>query len=984
MGTAGPAGVLVGRSAELDVLTGAARAAATGSAGVVLLGGDAGIGKTRLVEELAGWARGEGFTVLVGQCAGLGDAVPYLPLADALRHVDPESLAAWPVLHRLIPGSGPYDESAAPPEESTGGLAQQRLFGSVLALLAELSARQPVLFILEDFHWADRSSRDLLVFLTRMLQSERVCLVSTYRTDDLHRRHPLRPLLAELRRLPAVTAVELRPLAPEDLADHLAHLLGTTAVGNELIAAIVERAEGNPFYAEELLAAYDRGLPDNLAELMLARVEQLSPQAQAVLRAAAVAGRRASHDLLAQVSDLDDRRFDEAMREIVSHGLMHPLRDGQGYAFRHALLQEAVYADLLPGERGRLHAAFARILARSGGRAAELAHHHLAGHDLEGALAASAEAGRRALRLGAPAEAHRHFNQVLALWDRVADPQALAGADRTTIGLHAAVAAADSGDNHRAIAQLRELPPTSEVNERLAHYLTEIEDTEGAVRAAQAAVDTAPDGPRLARALATYARAVYYTDRHDELEGLALRALEVAEASGTVDAEKNALVNLGNFAELAGDADRAERLLQRAYAKRSDDLSTDLRATFNLARLRYERGEIAAAAPIADRGIALAEETGLTWSAFGTDLRFLRFLIHYVLGEWDQAQAVASGFPIRAGTSSEAVLSSFALFVEVARGLPVVEERLAWLRPFWGAPIVTYMSRGLAAEHALWQGDPAAALDHVLAVLPTMDAFDPAVIRICATGLTALADFGSTNAKPIPGRSSERASDPLPDPASAPVPAAVSERDLADDLLQRARHAATTGPGTGIRGPLGPEGLAWLARAEAEWHRVHGTDTPDMWRRVVTAFDFGFSYEVARSRWRLAGSLLAAGERKAALAEWKAALATAEHLGATPLARELAALARRARFPGPHPKGSGAIADRDADQGADAGPELPSLTPREREVLALLAEGLTNREIAERLFIAQKTVSVHVSNILAKLGVSTRTQAAALAHRHRL
>ncbi|MEV4745467.1 AAA family ATPase [Streptosporangium sp. NPDC049248] len=912
--------VLIGRATELSRLTVVLDTAAAGQAGVALLGGDAGIGKTRMVTELAERAEAAGFAVLVGQCAELGDALPYLPLADALRSVRGElraELDARPVLGRLLPGG------TDPGRESTSGLTQQQLFGSMLGFLGV----RPVLLVLEDLHWADQSTRDLLVFLSRMLQTEAVCLVGTYRTDDLHRRHPLRRVLAELKRLPSVTSVELEPLDPHEMTDYLATLGGTDA---RVMREVVDRAEGNPFYAQELLDAVSAGcsMPDGLAGLLLSRAELLSDPAQGVLRSAAVAGRRADHDLLQQASGLDDLAFDEAMREIVSRGLLR--LDGEyGYAFRHALLQEVVYTDLLPGERIRTHAEFARLLTARGGSAAELAHHYLAGHDLPGALAASVEAGRRAERLGAPAEAHRHFDRALGLWDRVPDAERLAGIDHVGLARRSADAAADSGDNHRAISQLRRLPPSAEVNERLAYVLIDTDDLEGAIAAAHAAVEAAPEGPVLARALATYARSLYWSERHDEVEALAGRALETARRSGATDAETSALITLATLAALAGDIPRAKELLACATAESSGNLAIDLRAIFNQARLQYENGDLAEAAVTTGRGVRLAQETGLNWSTFGTDLRFLRLLIHYVAGEWDQAEQVASGFGVRVGTPAEALLSSFALFVEVARGLPRVEERLSWLEPFWPADVtITSMGRGLAAEHALWRGDPESALEHALAGLDAHAPDDPAVIRLSSIALWALADLGRT--------------------------------DGADALLERARVPAEVGPGTVRRGSMGPEGLAWLARAEAEWRRAHGRLDVAAWRAVVEAFDFGFVYEVARSRWRLAEALLAAGERAAALKEWELAVEVAESLRARPLATALAELGRRARF-------------------VSASSAL--LTAREQEVLALVAEGLPNREIGERLFIAQKTVSVHVSNILAKLGVSSRTQAAAVARR---
>jgi DNA-binding CsgD family transcriptional regulator len=602
---------------------------------------------------------------------------------------------------------------------------------------------------------------------------------------------------------------------------------------------------------------------------------------------------------------------------------------GHGYAFRHALLQEAVYTDLLPGERTRLHAAFARLLTSP----AELAHHHLASHDLAGAFAASIEAGRAAERVGAPAEAHSHYDRALSLWERVDDAARLAGTSRAELAFRSAVMAADSGDKHRAVAQLRVLPQTSEVSERLAYYLYETDDEAAAAEVAERAVESADEPAALSRAMATHARTLLWGPRHQEVEELATKALELARTAGARDAEVGALLTLATSVELRGDMHRAHELVEKAMAGPTGDLAMDLRARFHHARIHYEQGVLEHAAEVADDGIRLASDAGLMWSTYGTDLRFLRFLIHYVAGEWDAAETMAAGFGARVGTVPEAILSSFALFVEVARGLPVVEPRLSWLRPFWSDPLASYMSRGLAAEHALWHGDPATALDHVRAVLAAQVPGDSGNVRMAAIGLWALAELGTTEG--------------------------------ADELRAQARLAVESGP-TGAGGHLGPEGRAWALRVEAEWHRVHGRLDVELCRRVTEAFGYGFVYEAARARWRLAEALLAAGERDAAQVEWEQAREAAGKLRAVPLEGALLDFGRRARF---------------GSSGGQTSVPQGELTAREAEVLRLVAEGLTNREIAERLFIAQKTVSVHVSNILGKLGVSTRTQAAATARR---
>src|SRR6202046_3450373 len=282
-------GRLVVRDGELTRLLGLLDDASNGRPSHALISGDAGVGKTRLVAELASRASDRGFLVLSGRCAELGDSIPYLPLADALREgtttpgaaTEPlvAALAARPVLGRLLPDR----DAVAQPGGEVSGLAQQQLFGAVLGLLAELAEGHPVLLILEDLHWADRSTRDLITFLSRVLHRERLAIVVTYRTDDLHRRHPLRPVIAELLRLPSVTPVSLGPLDSSAMAEHLASM-SEQPLDAAALEQMITRAEGNAYYAEELLAASTAGceLPADLAELLVARMERLSATAQQV------------------------------------------------------------------------------------------------------------------------------------------------------------------------------------------------------------------------------------------------------------------------------------------------------------------------------------------------------------------------------------------------------------------------------------------------------------------------------------------------------------------------------------------------------------------------------------------------------------------------------------------------------------------------------------------------------------------------------
>lgn len=314
----------------------------------MLVAGDAGVGKTRVLNEMAGRAAASGMTVVTGHCVDLGDVgLPYLPFTEILGVLAADErfagvLAAHPVVERLL-GAG------------TGGVrdvdGRLRLFEGMAGLLADVADVAPLLLVLEDLHWADQSSRDLLRFLLgRGVLRHRLAVLASYRADDLHRRHPLRPLLAELIRLPAVERLELRPLADPDVA-RLVRALEDRPLPDTTVRRIVERAEGNAFYAEELLAATDSepaGVPGGLADVLLIRFEQLSDTAQQVLRTAAVAGRRVEHDVLREAVGLPEEELESALREAVGRQLL-VAGDDDTYSFRHALAREAVYADLLPG-----------------------------------------------------------------------------------------------------------------------------------------------------------------------------------------------------------------------------------------------------------------------------------------------------------------------------------------------------------------------------------------------------------------------------------------------------------------------------------------------------------------------------------------------------------------------------------------------------------------------------------------------------------
>ncbi|GAA3132767.1 helix-turn-helix transcriptional regulator [Streptomyces rameus] len=989
--TAFTAAPLIGRDEELARLTGVLERARGGAPGAVLLAGDAGVGKTRLLGEVAGRAARAGTTVVTGHCVDLGDVgLPYLPFTEILGLLAADErfapvLAAHPAVDRLL-GAGP--DAAGGPD------GRLRLFEDVAGLLADLAAVAPLLLVLEDLHWADQSSRDLLRFLLSRgvlhrpgggAPGRRLAVLASYRADDLHRRHPLRPLLAELVRLPGVERLELRPLPDPEVA-RLVRALEDRPLPDAVVHGIVARAEGNAFYAQELLAAADRGplcpggagslagdadgVPSGLADLLLIRVEQLSETAQQVLRTAAVAGRRVEHALLREAAGLPEDTLEAALREAVGHQLLLAQDDGT-YTFRHALTREAVYADLLPGERSRLHGGYARLLVARGRApetAAERAHHSRESHDLPEALAARLEAADHARRLGAPAEELRHLEAALDLWPSVPASARPAGRelDRVTLTLRASAAAAHAGEFHRAVSLTRAaLAGVSQdaddelaarVRYTLAGNLLTVDSLTAAFRYSSEALAMIPAEPPSRTwvwAAATHAAAARQVGEEETALRVGRQALRVAEELDMPAAQADLLVSLAN-AEGGGRRSREgrERLRRaRDLARAAKHAPVELRALFSLAMGAFEAGDLAECLPVLTEGLDRARRAGLLSSAYPLEMRYLQLVALFTLGRWDECLRVAAEAAPTVPAVGGAFATSPALFVALARGDESAAGRARALLegPFdWMGTLVAGI---VLTDTAVRRGDAAGAVERMWEVVASLGdgtARRPGVtVRLAALCLTAVAD------RTVELRATGGADGDV-----------VRWTRTADELVEAARATAEQGAEGRVQGP---EGQAWLARAEAEWATAVSGPDPAAWEKAVAAFGYGDVYEQARCRLRWARALLAAERPAQAAEQARLARETAAGLGAAPLLEEIDALTRRGR-PG---------------AGAD-GVQAPPLTAREREVLRLLARGRSNRQIGEELFITGKTASVHVSNILAKLGAASRTEAVAVAHRRGL
>ncbi|WP_283818659.1 helix-turn-helix transcriptional regulator [Jatrophihabitans telluris] len=992
---------LVGRAAELAVLVGAIEDAARGDKAAVIVAGDAGVGKTRLLAEVVEIADHNGVASLIGHCLDFGDVgLPYLPVTEAFgrlaRH-EPELFDAirdqYPVIERLLPQHRVIGASTA---ASSVPMDRAELFASVLGALGLIGEARPTLFVVEDAHWADQSSRDLLGFLLARLDSERIALVISYRSDDLHRRHPLRAAVAEWSRRAGVRRLTLEPLTESD-SRLLIEQLHPEPLTAAQLQRVLRRADGNAFFTEELLASeldLDQGLdseslvPTALAELLLLRLERVSDEAKQLARTAAVAGRSVRHRTLAAVSGLAADHLDLALRELIDGQLLQP-QGAERYRFRHALLAEAIYDDLLPGERVRLHARFAEVLADSAipATAAELARHARESHDLVTAVRAGIQAGEEAMRVAAPDEGMRQFETALELlpaargaegWD-ADDP----GLDLTELSLRAVEAASAAGHLSRARGladeALLRLPQTALAEQRARVLMavgTQAALVEGeldALSATAEALKLVPLEPATelrARLAALRARTLSQLGRDDESARWAEECLLVAERLQRPDLAADARATLAILDRRAGDPDRAADELQRIadQAQQAGELGSELRVRFQLGVLQLGRGDLPAAERDYRRCWERAVETGRPWAAWGIDARCHLALTLFMLGEWDEAERVVDTSGERPPQFAAVKLTAAGFAVRAARGDRGLITDLPALRRRWRQDgVIAIWGLGQVMELHAQSGEPSRALqayDELLAVIADIwqQPHFMANIRLATVGLGALGTAATT--------------------------ATESERDA---LLERGRGLHRAGvdaaaPGwTSDRHP-GPEANAWLTRLEAEWARLRwltAVDPPaeaehlNLWLAAIEQFA-GLPYERARCQARFAAVARAAGRTAQAQEALVAASSVAVRLRATPLLSELEALEPRPASragSGPH--------SRPAPDNRQGLPHtgLAALTDREREVLTVLQSGRTNRQIARQLYISEKTVSVHVSNILAKLGVRSRTEAAAVAGR---
>jgi DNA-binding CsgD family transcriptional regulator len=996
---AGSAG-FVGREGELSRLLGTLG----GDARLVLVVGDAGAGKTRFVTEGMARAAAAGMVMVRGECLPLAGTLPLLPVRDALGELgrlDGGGLLAAALdaapgyvrgeVGRLLPGMDPGGGTG--PAGRDGEWSRQRLFAGVAELLAVVAeTAEPGLgLIVEDVHWADGETLDFLTFLVRAGRRGPVRVVVTCRGDEAPLAEHVAGWLARVRGDAGTEEIRLGPLSRAEVAGQAAALAGGP-VSPQVIDYLYARAEGNAFFTEQLVAAalagqgggggglrVPAGLPARLAELLAARAGRCEGDARAVLAGLAVAGRSLGEDLLAAVTELEAGTVRRGLRELAAARLLAEDAADGGHRPRHALLGEAVAAGLLPGERAVLHERAARALSATGDQAlaAEVAGHWRAAGRPAEELPARVAAAEAAERVCGCAEAAVHWQRAIELGLAQPDAAVAAGIDVPRLYVQAIDALYRAGDSVRAgvVAE-----------EAYRRFADDADPATAAVVCHRAAVVRAKDAPAaglplMEEALRLFEQAppssdhtnalldyttifLLYGEERLQAGRTALdRALEIAEAAGATALIPRTLSVIAFTAFVRGQVEEGFAALERgwALARAARDGPGLMWLAGNESGALLKLAQFQRAADVASRGLDDAGQAGLqSWDLAS---RLAAHAAEALLALGRTAEAAVLIDPLTAGPPDPDHWPALVIRAEIdlLRGdtgaaavrwqlldtLPAITSRVDF--GYDGAP--------RAAEALLWAGRPGDALQETRRALARFNVPDLTILcgRLLAAGMRACADLaGQARAR----RDQYAAAD-----------AADAADGLAAWVEQMGRVPFTDHP---VVATIAAERATW----DAERTRVAGPGDPGAWDGAAKAWqDLSCPHRAGYAWWRQAEAQLDAGQPAAAAAGPLRAAAAAAG-GHAPLLAQIRTLAERARIP---------LQPAAADE-----PQAPpptqlltryGLTDRELTVLRLLAAGRTNPQIGAELYISTSTASVHVSNILRKLAVSSRVQAAAVAER---
>ena len=952
----------VGRSAELAAFERAIVDARKGLPSMVLVGGDAGIGKTTILSEVAHRAD---VPLYLGRSTHIGgDAIPLAPLADLLRQVRrrrPELLTDAPDLASLRTWFSPVSVAV-----DLSGSRQGGLFVAVLELIAHLSAEYVVVVGFEDLHWADAVTWELFEYLSRNLIDERVVLVGTYRANEVAARPSQRRRLAELIRLPAARRIQLEGLGREDVEARVTAMLGKPAP-HALIEQVVARGQGNPFFTRELVMAHLAGetIPMVLSDLISEEIAALDSNARQLVGVVATIGRETGHQMLAAVVDITDVEVEVATRTLIDARLL--VVDNDAYRFRHPLLGEVAYADLLPPQRARFHHAVAVALREQSvdvlsrvDRAGELAFHLDRAGDSEGAFIALLAAADAAETV-APGAAFAHLERAFELWDTVGEhAHTQSRSDRLW---QAAEVASSTVGNARAVELARAAfeigpPPLGAAwgHERLGRYLWSSGKLDASRVEFELAADllSDDDGADAALVFAGLGQAAMMAADHTTAERWSNRALQLVPASADNPAAwAMAQRVLGIVRSDQGDPDEAVELCVQSVAAANSAHARGL-ANLYLCVALMDAGRYQSAVNAALDAVADGHLTGLD-QGFGCYFDSLAAEALVRLGRWPEAAAniarhpADTTLPVGLLRLARAQAMLAARLGETDRALGRLAEACALPIDGWHQFVVDATTADVHLALGNWDEAARAAERgwESAGTTATLWAARFAMFSVAATV--------------------ERTLDQIARREQVNIPATVSHMQARIDAV---RTAAALGAHDVQR-----DTAAHLAHATASLTRLAASDV-DAWAVAAGRWaDLGDRWATATALLReaeAAASAGSAGSADRAASSLREAHSIASELRAAPLLAEIDAVSRRTRVSVDAP--TRVTID-------ETSAHTLGLTAREAEVLTLVAAGRTNRQIGDELYVSDKTASVHVSNILRKLGVNSRVDAAAVAQR---
>jgi len=956
---------MVGRDEQLATLRRVVAAAWARDPTIAVVEGEAGIGKTRLLAELATDVSGTDTLVLWGNCSPVaGRDLALGPILDALGDLHralgavefASAAGGWrPVLGRLVPDLMPAPAMVAPP-------SRDQMYGAIVGLLREVSSARRILLLIEDVHWADESSRDVLEYLARSVRDETLALVLTARTDD-PAFEGIRGFLADVARLPVATRVALPRLSRHEVAEQVRGLRHGASEPTVDLDHIIDFSGGVPFLVEELVAASGAHVGDVAERLLGHRISRLPTAARSVVESTALAIGTVEVRDLAAASPLTDEAFDQGFAAAVSSGVL--VRHRAVVEFRHTLLREATLSRILPHTCQELHHLWAELLSRQPAGlagATAVAHHRIGADETELALDACLRAVELARQVSAYPEQVRMLRRAAELWPRVAGAEQRTGIDLAAVLTEAAEAAhlglARPEETLAFVRQARNALPADAparsgwldiIQYWSTHYAQQHTPAEQVVSAVQA-IPAEPATRQHALACETAVSALLHAGRPEDAIRFAQDALDAARrlgdrVLGAGALKSRALVesSLGHHRDAVDAVAESVRL-----ADATGDLKVRQGTRMALAILSWAAGDDPGSARTSREAVDLlgGDRPGPMPAEWGLHCANLAEAL-VALGKWDEAERVlervlaVDELPPWIRGSAERVAVHLALW----RGEPSDWFDWDWPDRLAGLTLEDADVQDLVQSDYTWADvcsqhhrlEAARALVRAVMAEDRARSFTGGLFPLLAVAARTEADVARTG-------------EPDPDPEQG--------RWIAD----RAANLLAQTP------PRNTRDQAYAAQIAADLARITGDDDPAMWLAVVDAWRrTPLPHPLGWALLRFGHAAASAGQVTQARQALEQAIVIGEQLGARPLVEAALAAGRRGHL---------RLASRIGDQSPTLG-----LTTRELEVLHELADGVSNAAIGERLFISHKTVSVHVSHILDKLGAKSRGEATAIARR---